>query len=137
MRAPHTARSARDGVARSDSDAANDGRCAECAGDRDQVPDPVRVLHQLLEPYARMRDRRDQESGRDGERAAGEHGHALPVESRKDTEDDREGQHALPTIGAHAGFRTPAVRVKTIQGDGWRAAVPDGLIANDHKAYGY
>jgi hypothetical protein len=27
--------------------------------------------------------------------------------------------------------------LKTIQGDGWRGAIPDGLIAKDHKAYGY
>jgi hypothetical protein len=27
--------------------------------------------------------------------------------------------------------------VKTLDGDGWRVAVPDGLIAKDHKAYGY
>jgi hypothetical protein len=27
--------------------------------------------------------------------------------------------------------------VNTIQGDGWRAAVPEGLIAKDHMAYGY
>jgi hypothetical protein len=27
--------------------------------------------------------------------------------------------------------------VKTIEGDGWRVAVPDGLIARDHQAYGY
>jgi hypothetical protein len=27
--------------------------------------------------------------------------------------------------------------VKTIEGDGWRAAIPDGLIAKDHKAFGY
>ena len=27
--------------------------------------------------------------------------------------------------------------MKTIEGDGWRVDVPDGLIAKDHKAYGY
>jgi hypothetical protein len=27
--------------------------------------------------------------------------------------------------------------VKTIEGDGWRVEVPDGLIAKDHRAYGY
>jgi hypothetical protein len=27
--------------------------------------------------------------------------------------------------------------VKTLEGDGWRVAVPDGLIAKDHKAYSY
>jgi hypothetical protein len=27
--------------------------------------------------------------------------------------------------------------VKTLDGDGWRVAVPDGLIAKDHKAYSY
>jgi hypothetical protein len=27
--------------------------------------------------------------------------------------------------------------VKTIEGDGWRLAVPDGLIAKEHKAWGY
>jgi hypothetical protein len=43
----------------------------------------------------------------------------------------------LPTIGAHAAFRNPAVSVKTVQGDGWRAAIPDGLIAKDHMAYSY
>jgi hypothetical protein len=26
--------------------------------------------------------------------------------------------------------------VKTIEGDGWRVAIPDGLIAKDHTAYG-
>jgi hypothetical protein len=27
--------------------------------------------------------------------------------------------------------------VKAIAGDGWRAAIPEGLIAKDHQAYGY
>jgi hypothetical protein len=27
--------------------------------------------------------------------------------------------------------------VKTIGGDGWQVAIPDGLIAKDHQAYGY
>jgi hypothetical protein len=27
--------------------------------------------------------------------------------------------------------------VKTVEGDDWRMAVPDGLIATDHKAFGY
>ena len=27
--------------------------------------------------------------------------------------------------------------MKTLEGDGWRVDVPDGLIAKDHKAYGY
>jgi hypothetical protein len=27
--------------------------------------------------------------------------------------------------------------VKTIEGNGWRVAVPDDLIAKDHQAYGY
>jgi hypothetical protein len=27
--------------------------------------------------------------------------------------------------------------VKTIEGDGWRAAIPDGLIARAHRAHGY
>jgi hypothetical protein len=43
----------------------------------------------------------------------------------------------LPTIGPDGAFRNPAVRVKTIEGDGWRVSLPDGLIAKDHAAYGY
>jgi hypothetical protein len=27
--------------------------------------------------------------------------------------------------------------VKTVEGDGWRLAIPDDLIAKDHRAYGY
>lgn len=27
--------------------------------------------------------------------------------------------------------------MKTIEGDGWRLAIPDGLIAKGHRAYGY
>jgi hypothetical protein len=27
--------------------------------------------------------------------------------------------------------------VKTIEGDGWRVAIPDDLIAKEHQAYGY
>jgi hypothetical protein len=27
--------------------------------------------------------------------------------------------------------------MKTIEGDGWRVDIPDGLIAKGHKAYGY
>jgi hypothetical protein len=27
--------------------------------------------------------------------------------------------------------------VRTIEGDGWRIALPDGLIAREHKAHGY
>ena len=27
--------------------------------------------------------------------------------------------------------------MKRIEGDGWRAAIPEGLIAKDHQAYGY
>jgi hypothetical protein len=34
-------------------------------------------------------------------------------------------------------LRNPRVPVKTLEGDGWRVAVPEGLIAKDHQAYGY
>jgi hypothetical protein len=27
--------------------------------------------------------------------------------------------------------------VKTLEGDGWRVAIPDHLIVSDHRAYGY
>jgi hypothetical protein len=27
--------------------------------------------------------------------------------------------------------------VRAIEGDGWRASIPDGLIARDHRAHGY
>ena len=46
--------------------------------------------------------------------------------------------NTLPlTIGVDAGFRNPCVSVKAIEGDGWRVQLPDGLIAKEHKAYGY
>jgi hypothetical protein len=41
------------------------------------------------------------------------------------------------TIGPYGGLRNPRVSVKTIGGDGWRLQLPEGLIAKDHKAYGY
>jgi hypothetical protein len=41
------------------------------------------------------------------------------------------------TIDPDGAFRNPVVRVLTLEGDGWRVALPDGLIARAHKAHGY
>src|SRR6478752_6274820 len=137
MGAPHTARSARNGVPSGQRDAADDCRGAYRAGRCDQVADPVRILQQLLQPDPGMRDCSDEESRRHGKREARKQRHSLPVEARKDAEDDREGQHAPLTIDPDDAFRNPRVPVKTIEGDGWRVAVPDGLVAREHKAFGY
>src|SRR5215213_6039558 len=42
----------------------------------------------------------------------------------------------LPSARIH-DFATPRVSLKAIEGDGWRAAIPDDLIPADHQALGY
>jgi hypothetical protein len=79
----------------------------------------------------------DQKGSRNRQRAARKDGHPLPVKACKHAKNDREGQHAFSTIVPDGEFRNPLVPLKTIEGDGWRLAIPDGLIAKDHKAYGY